>query len=77
MKNALICNYQEYFYEAVINLHKKNIIEPKYWLTHETIQKKVNKSFPNVYTHDYFDAVKGSTNCEGLLSRSRCILLKN
>lgn len=59
MKNVLICNYQEYFYEAVLSLHKKNIIKPKYWLTHETIQQKVKKNFPNIYTHDYFDAVKG------------------
>ena len=42
--------------------------------------KRFRKLFPDEKhpTREvYFDAVKGSTNCEGPLSRSRCILLKN
>ena len=59
MKNTLISNYQEYFYETIKILDKKKIISPIYWLTNKNIESKVKDSFPNVYTHDFLDCVKG------------------
>ena len=59
MKNTLISNYQEYFYETIKILHEKKIISPTYWLTNKNIESKVKDSFPNAYTHDFLDCVKG------------------
>jgi hypothetical protein len=59
MKNTLISNYQEYFYQAIKILNEKKIIKPIYWLTSNNIQSKVNKNYPEALTHDYFDCVKG------------------
>ena len=59
MKNTLISNYQEYFYETIRILYEKKIISPTYWLTNKNIESKVKENFPNAYTHDFLDCVKG------------------
>jgi len=58
-KNILYASCQPYMFKLAEKLQSNKGWIPVYWLTNSRLEKKIQSTFPNVFCHNYIDAVKG------------------